>query len=71
MSELPLVLDEKRHAAFLWRNGSITPWELATIHVAAVGHASVSAVFEGIKAYWNPDKRQLYVFHLHPPAAIA
>jgi branched-chain amino acid aminotransferase len=37
--------------AYLWRNGAIVPWADATVHVNAVGHASVSAVFEGIRAY--------------------
>ena len=51
-------------ASFIWRNGEIIPWEQATIHVNAVGHASVAGVFEGIKAYWNDAVRQLYVFRL-------
>jgi branched-chain amino acid aminotransferase len=36
---------------FIWRNGKIVPWAEATVHVNAVGHASVSSVFEGIRAY--------------------
>jgi branched-chain amino acid aminotransferase len=51
-------------ASFIWRNGRILPWGEALIHVNAVGHASVSGVFEGIKAYWNPQAGQLYVFRL-------
>jgi branched-chain amino acid aminotransferase len=41
--------------AFIWRNGKIVPWAEATIHVNAVGHASVSAVFEGLAAYAGAD----------------
>ena len=41
--------------AYLWRNGAIVPWADATVHVNAVGHASVSAVFEGIRAYVATD----------------
>jgi branched-chain amino acid aminotransferase len=52
------------HARYLWRNGQIVPWSDATVHVTAAGHASVSAVFEGIKAYWNPRDEELYVFRL-------
>ncbi len=52
------------HSEFIWREGKIIPWEEATVHVNAVGHASVSAVFEGMRAYWNADKEQLYVFRL-------
>jgi len=51
-------------ATKIWRNGEIIPWEEATIHVNSVGHASVAGIFEGIKAYWNEDDRQLYVFRL-------
>jgi branched-chain amino acid aminotransferase len=51
-------------AKYIWRNGEIIPWGDATIHVNSVGHASVSGIFEGIKAYWNPQEKQLYVFRL-------
>jgi branched-chain amino acid aminotransferase len=40
---------------YLWRNGGIVPWADATVHVNAVGHASVSAVFEGLRAYVAVD----------------
>lgn len=40
------------------------PWDSATIHVNAVGHASVSAVFEGLKAY-RDDNDRLLVFRLY------
>ena len=51
-------------ASHIWRNGEILPWAEATIHVNAVGHASVAGIFEGIKAYWNEDRKQLFVFRL-------
>ena len=51
-------------ADYIWRNGDIIPWKEATVHVNSVGHASVAGVFEGIKAYWNEKKEQLYVFRL-------
>lgn len=51
-------------AGFLWRNGDFIPWEDAMIHVNSVGHASVAAIFEGIKAYWNEKEEELYVFRL-------
>ncbi len=59
-----MTLYTEEIAKYIWRNGEIIPWEKATIHVNAVGHASVSGIFEGIKAYWNPEERQLYVFRL-------
>lgn len=49
---------------WLWRNGEIVPWAEATVHVNAVGHASVSAVFEGIKAYRSDDGGRLLLFRL-------
>ena len=51
-------------ADYIWRNGQIIPWAEATIHVNAVGHASVAGIFEGIKAYWNEEQGELYVFRL-------
>jgi branched-chain amino acid aminotransferase len=49
----------------IWRNGKIIPWKDAMIHVGSVGHASVAGIFEGIKAYWNENEKQLYVLRLH------
>jgi branched-chain amino acid aminotransferase len=51
-------------AAYIWRNGAVIPWDEATIHVNSVGHASVAGIFEGIKAYWNAESEELYVFKL-------
>jgi branched-chain amino acid aminotransferase len=48
----------------IWRTGRLVPWAEATVHVNAVGHASVPAVFEGLVAYTSPDRDQLYVFRL-------
>jgi branched-chain amino acid aminotransferase len=53
------------HGDVLWRNGRLVRWHEATTHVRAVGHASVSAVFEGIRAYWGPREERLYVFRLN------
>ena len=49
---------------WIWRNGELIPWHEATIHVNSVGHASVAAVFEGIKAYLARDEERLLVFRL-------
>jgi branched-chain amino acid aminotransferase len=48
----------------LWRGGEIVPWHEANVHVSSIGHASVSSVFEGIKAYWNREREELFVFRL-------
>jgi branched-chain amino acid aminotransferase len=59
-----LAIYSEEVADFIWRNGQIIPWAEATIHVNAVGHASVAGIFEGIKAYWNEEQGELYVFRL-------
>ena len=60
----PHLSPDSTNPTYIWRNGDVVPWHEATVHVNAVGHASVSAVFEGLKAYWNVDREQLYVFRL-------
>lgn len=50
--------------AWIWRSGALVPWRDALIHVNAVGHASVAAVFEGIKAYRSHDGSALLLFRL-------
>lgn len=52
------------HPEWIWRNGRLVPWQDAQIHVNAVGHASIAAVFEGIKAYLAADRDRLLVFRL-------
>jgi branched-chain amino acid aminotransferase len=48
----------------VWWDGKLAPWESATIHVTQIGTASVSSVFEGIRAYQNPDTLDLNIFQL-------
>jgi branched-chain amino acid aminotransferase len=48
------------HAQYLWWNGTVVPWEEAKIHVTVLGWSSLGGVFEGIKAYWNDQQRELY-----------
>ena len=49
---------------YLWRSGELVEWDKATVHISDLAWSAISAVFEGIRAYWNPDQEQLYVFHL-------
>ena len=49
---------------YLWRSGNLVDWEEATVHVSMLGWTAISAVFEGIRAYWNSDHGELYVFQL-------
>lgn len=48
----------------VWLNGQLVPFEQATVPITAMGASGGLAVFEGIKAYWNADQEQLYVFRL-------
>ncbi|MFC2105315.1 branched-chain amino acid transaminase [Candidatus Bipolaricaulota bacterium] len=59
-----MAIYEDGVSEWISRNGQLIPWEDATIHVNAVGHASVAGIFEGIKAYWNEKDEELYVFRL-------
>jgi branched-chain amino acid aminotransferase len=49
---------------YLWWNGEQVKWDDATVHVTALGWSTVGAVFEGIRAYWNADEEELYIFRL-------
>lgn len=49
---------------FVWVDGKLVPWNDATIHITTLGTAGVSLVYEGIRAYWNADARQLFVWQL-------
>jgi branched-chain amino acid aminotransferase len=59
-----LVRGDHGRPEWLWRSGAMVPWSEATIHVNAVGHASVASVFEGIKAYLSHDGTRLLAFRL-------
>ncbi|MBV7696594.1 branched-chain-amino-acid transaminase [Streptomyces sp. TRM70350] len=59
-----LASPQAGHPEWLWRSGDLVPWEQAAVHVNAVGHASVAAVFEGVKAYLAADGERLLVFRL-------
>jgi branched-chain amino acid aminotransferase len=59
-----LVSAEAERPQWIWRSGRLVAWSEALIHVNAVGHASVAAVFEGIKAYVSHDRASLLLFRL-------
>jgi len=45
-------------------NGNIVPYEQAQVHVMSPAVKYGLSVFEGLRAYWNADRKQLYVFRL-------
>jgi branched-chain amino acid aminotransferase len=56
--------DTTENPNFLWRNGECVKWKSASIHVNAVGHASVAGIFEGLKAYRDASSKQIFLFRL-------
>lgn len=55
---------QAEHPAYLWWNGQRLKWEDATVHVTELGWSTVGAVFEGIRAYWDDQSEELYIFRL-------
>jgi len=50
------------HAAFVWFNGQVVPWAEAQVHVASATVLRGANVFEGVRAYWNADEGELFIF---------
>lgn len=48
--------------AYAWMNGELIPWDQATVHVRTEAFMRGANVFEGVRAYASPDKKQLYIF---------
>ena len=49
-------------ADYVWMDGEIVPWAEATLHVSTEAVLRGENVFEGVRAYWNEDEAELYVF---------
>lgn len=49
---------------FLYLDGKVVPYEQATVHMLSPAVRYGASVFEGLRGYWNQEKKQLYVFHL-------
>lgn len=49
---------------YLWLSGKTLPWDSATVHISQIVWTAISAVFEGIRAYWNQEQGQLYLLFL-------
>ena len=57
-------LDPSYRPEFAVLNGEVVPFGEAKISIMAPGLTFAATVFEGMRAYWNPDHEQLYVLHL-------
>ena len=55
-------MDYGKYAYF---EGKIRPIEGAKVSVMTHSFNYGTAVFEGIRGYWNADEGQLYIFRLH------
>ena len=51
-------------AKYAYHQGEFVEWDKATVHVFSPAVKFGAGVFEGIRAYWNEEQEQLYVFRL-------
>jgi branched-chain amino acid aminotransferase len=58
------TLSSPDHPPYLWWQGELVPWDAAQVHVTSLGWPAISAVFEGIRGYWNEQRQELFVFRL-------
>src|SRR5262249_7902409 len=47
---------------FAWMNGKVVPWDQCVVHGRSAGGFMGSNVFEGVRAYWNAQESELFVF---------
>jgi branched-chain amino acid aminotransferase len=58
----------KTQSTVVYLDGELVPYEQATVHVMTPAMKYGAAVYEGIRAYWNGNEEQLYVFRLQEHA---
>ncbi|MBO6561276.1 MAG: branched-chain amino acid transaminase [Nisaea sp.] len=46
-------------------DGEIVEWDNATVHVASAAFKFGTTVFEGLRAYWNEQDEDFYLFRMH------
>ncbi len=51
-------------ARLVYFDGDLVPAEEAKVHVSTAAFRFGTAVFEGIRGYWNADREQMYLFRL-------
>lgn len=50
----------------VWKNGEFVNWESLRVHVYNIGGIAASGIYEGIRGYWNEEKKQLYINSIKP-----
>jgi branched-chain amino acid aminotransferase len=49
-------------ADFVWMDGKVVPWSQGMIHVSSEAVLRGASIFEGVRAYWNKEEEQLFIF---------
>ena len=57
-------IDPKDKIKLVTINGNLMPLKDAKVSITAPGLSYAALVFEGIRAYWNEEHKQLYIFRL-------
>jgi branched-chain amino acid aminotransferase len=57
-------VDHRSRIKSVTLNGERMPLEMAKISIMAPGLSYAATVFEGLRAYWNEDKKELFIFRL-------
>jgi branched-chain amino acid aminotransferase len=49
---------------YIFIKDEIVPWEDAKVHVSTAAFKFGTAVFEGLRGYWNEQQQQMYLFRM-------
>jgi branched-chain amino acid aminotransferase len=49
---------------YAWLNGDIVEWDKCVLHARTQGAFWGANVFEGVRAYWNQQQNQLYLYRI-------
>ncbi len=53
---------EVKKPNYVWMDGKMIPFDDATIHAFSPAAKYGINVFEGLRAYWNEEKKELFSF---------
>jgi branched-chain amino acid aminotransferase len=57
-------VNQKRYPRFMFYGQEIVPYDQARVHVLTPAVKYGAIVFEGLRAYWNATREELYVFRM-------
>jgi len=49
---------------YVFLDDAIVPWDEGKVHVASAAFKFGTAVFEGLRGYWNPEQEEMYLFRM-------